>query len=127
MTIHSPVTPAWNCRGCGQDWPCRSRRRQLIAEYGEARLALAAYLGRFLVCAAVDLRHVPAGWLHNRFVGWAGETPPPMSAVDVLVEGHELALAHVPDEYGRCPSCGDLLDCWVRLDPDGPAVLAPRR
>ncbi|RZT78346.1 hypothetical protein EV382_1528 [Micromonospora violae] len=42
MTTHLPVTPAWMCGGCGTDWPC-----------------------------AQDLAHVPAGHLHNRFLGWS--------------------------------------------------------
>jgi hypothetical protein len=124
MTTHSPMAPAWTCRGCGQDWPCGTRRRQLLAEYGEARVALSIYLGGIFVDAATDLRHVPAGWLHNRFVGWARESRP-TSAVDILVHGHDLALAHLPDERDRCPRCGDLAECWVGFDPAGPGFLTP--
>jgi hypothetical protein len=125
VTTHSPTTPDWTCRGCGQEWPCPTRRKELLAEYGEARVALSIYLGAFLVHASTDLRYVPAGWLHNRFVGWARELPCPTSAVDILLHGHELALSHVPDQRGQCPTCGDLAGCWVRLAPGGPGFFSP--
>ena len=44
MAIHLPVTPAWTCGGCGADWPCQTRRRELRAEYDQARVSLALYL-----------------------------------------------------------------------------------
>jgi hypothetical protein len=71
VTSHNPVAPAWTCGGCGGDWPCPSRRRELRAEFDGAPVSLAIYLGSYLVAAAPDLRCVPAGSLHQRFVGWA--------------------------------------------------------
>ncbi|MEU8257290.1 flavin reductase [Micromonospora inaquosa] len=71
MTAHLPVTPAWMCGGCGADWPCATRRRELLAEYHRAPVSLALYLAGHLVEAAQDLAHVPAGHLHNRFLGWS--------------------------------------------------------
>ncbi|MET7950271.1 flavin reductase [Micromonospora sp. NPDC005324] len=70
MTTHLPVTPAWMCGGCGADWPCATRRRELLAEYHRAPVSLALYLAAHLVDAAQDLAHVPAGHLHYRILGW---------------------------------------------------------
>ncbi|MEU5562859.1 flavin reductase [Micromonospora musae] len=70
MTTHLPVTPAWTCGCCGVDWPCQIHRRELQAEYDDAPVSLALYLAAQLVDAAEDLAHVPAGYLHHRFLGW---------------------------------------------------------
>ncbi|MEU5526011.1 flavin reductase [Micromonospora chersina] len=70
MTTHVPVKPAWTCGGCGANWPCETRRRELRAEYDGALVSLALYLATQLVDATQDLTHVPAGHLHRRFLGW---------------------------------------------------------
>ncbi|PWR04859.1 hypothetical protein DKT68_29990 [Micromonospora acroterricola] len=70
MTAHRPVLPAWTCGGCGSDWPCPTRRRELVAEYDRASVSLALYLAAQLVDATRDLAQVPAGSLHQRFLGW---------------------------------------------------------
>ncbi|MET8282634.1 flavin reductase [Micromonospora sp. NPDC005174] len=71
MTSHLPSTPAWTCRGCGVDWPCRARRRELRGEYAGAQVSLTLYLAAQLVDATRDLAHVPADSLYGRFLGWA--------------------------------------------------------
>ncbi|MCZ7373769.1 MULTISPECIES: flavin reductase [Micromonospora] len=70
MTTHHPVKPAWTCGGCAREWPCRTRRWELRAEYDRAPVSLALYLAAHLVDATQDLAHVPAGYLHHRFLGW---------------------------------------------------------
>ncbi|MGC9665205.1 hypothetical protein ACNTMW_01465 [Planosporangium sp. 12N6] len=70
MTAHQPIRPNWICVGCGYPWPCLSRRRQLLGEYADAPVSLALVLGASFVEAAADLRGVPAGELHGRFLGW---------------------------------------------------------
>lgn len=70
MTIHIPVRPAWTCAGCALDWPCPTRREQLRAEYAGSEVSLALYLAACLIDAASDLPRMPAGLLHDRFVGW---------------------------------------------------------
>ncbi|MBO4205841.1 hypothetical protein [Micromonospora echinofusca] len=70
MTSHGPVLPIWHCGGCGAPWPCRTRRTELRAEYDNAPVSLALYLGAQLVVASQDLPWVPAGDLHRRFLGW---------------------------------------------------------
>ena len=70
MTTHGPVMPIWSCAGCDAPWPCQTRRRELLAEYADAPVSLALYLGSYLVQAAEDLHWLPAGALHRRFLGW---------------------------------------------------------
>lgn len=50
--------------------PCGTRRRELLAEYEDAPVSLAVYLGAQLVRATADLSWAPAGTLHRRFLGW---------------------------------------------------------
>ena len=57
----------WRLRA---DWPCGPGRRQLLAEYRDARVALTLYLAAQLVTAGRDLARFPAGQLHHRFLGW---------------------------------------------------------
>lgn len=70
MTTHGPVLPIWSCGGCDLPWPCPTRRRELRAEYADAPVSLALYLGAYLVQAAEDMPWAPAGALHRRFIGW---------------------------------------------------------
>ncbi|MFD0967630.1 hypothetical protein [Plantactinospora endophytica] len=127
MWDHDPAAPLWTCTGCGDDWPCVVRRRQLRAEFAGSVVSLRYYLAHHLVNAAEDLRHVPAGWLHNRFIAWTDRAadPPPYTSADILVNSYLLADSHSPDRFGTCPVCGDPGNCWVRLDPNGPGFLIP--
>jgi hypothetical protein len=70
VTTHNPMTPAWTCVGCGAEWPCHTRRKELRAEFHRAPVSLSIYMGGYFVAAAPDLQYVPAGFLHNRFMGW---------------------------------------------------------
>ncbi|MEU4716437.1 hypothetical protein AB0F73_22685 [Micromonospora purpureochromogenes] len=70
MTAHGPVLQIWSCDGCDAPWPCRTRQRELRAEFDGAPVSLALYMGAQLVRAAPDLSWVPAGVLHRRFLGW---------------------------------------------------------
>ncbi|MFG3684854.1 hypothetical protein [Micromonospora sp. NPDC047740] len=70
MSTHGPVVPIWSCGGCGAPWPCATRRRELQAEFVDAPMSLALYMGSQFVRAAEDLTWAPAGTLHRRFLGW---------------------------------------------------------
>ena len=70
VTSHGPVLPMWNCGGCDAPWPCHTRQQELRAEFDGASLSLALYLGAQLVRACEDLSWLPAGVLHQRFLGW---------------------------------------------------------
>ena len=71
MSMHLPARPGWTCRTCGRDWPCETRRRQLLAEYEGARVSLTLYLSGYFIEACTDLPDACGGGLHNRFLGWA--------------------------------------------------------
>ncbi|MER5607565.1 hypothetical protein AB0F93_10135 [Micromonospora tulbaghiae] len=73
MTTHGPVMPVWSCGGCDLPWPCPTRRRELRAEFADAPVSLALYLGAYLVQATEDVPGAPADALHRRFVGWTRE------------------------------------------------------
>jgi hypothetical protein len=73
VTSHGPVLPLWTCGGCGAPWPCATRKQELQAEFEDATVSLALYMGAYLVSAAEDLVWIPAGYLHRRFLGWTRE------------------------------------------------------
>jgi hypothetical protein len=54
-------------RMCAQP---QTRRGQLTAEYDRARVCLSLVMASHFVAASEDLRDVPAGELHLRFLGW---------------------------------------------------------
>lgn len=70
MTMHGPTLPLWTCAGCSLPWPCATRRRELLAQYEEAPVSLALYMGSCFVAAAQDMGWATAGSLHRRFMGW---------------------------------------------------------
>ncbi|AYF28826.1 hypothetical protein CSH63_15450 [Micromonospora tulbaghiae] len=95
MTTHGPVMPIWSCGGCDGPWPCPTRKRELRAEYADAPVSLALYLGAYLVQATEDMPWTPAGVLHRRFLGWTRETGHLMPVVQ------QRGAATVPAESGR--------------------------
>jgi len=70
VSAHQPVRPTWLCGGCGDPWPCVSRRRQLLAEYDRAPVSLTLYLAALFVDAVQDLPAAASGELYARFIGW---------------------------------------------------------
>ena len=81
MTTHGPVMPVWSCGGCDLPWPCPTRKRELRAEYEDAPVSLALYLGSYLVQATEDMPWTPAGVLYRRFLGWTRAADQLMPAV----------------------------------------------
>ena len=71
MSSHQPFGPSWLCRGCGADWPCDTRKRELLAEFDGARVSLGLYLAGTFVVAVTDLGLLPAQQVYARFMGWA--------------------------------------------------------
>ncbi|WP_431935664.1 hypothetical protein [Micromonospora sp. RP3T] len=67
---HVPETPDWTCGSCGEDWPCATKRRNLLIEYQVDRASLSVYLGSCLAAATHDLRTAPVTALQDRFIGW---------------------------------------------------------
>jgi hypothetical protein len=67
VSAHAPVRPEWTCGGCGETWPCETRKEELQGEYANAPVSLALYLGSCLVTASGDLPTHRASHLHARF------------------------------------------------------------
>jgi hypothetical protein len=72
---HAPLTPDWMCDTCGAEWPCASKREQLLTEYGVDRAMLSVYLGSCLAAAAEDLHAGGSRSLQERFFGWLPRRP----------------------------------------------------
>jgi hypothetical protein len=70
VNLHQPVRPIWTCTSCGLEWPCPSRRAQLLAEYEGAVISLGLAMSAYLQDAAQDLPTAYAGDLYGRFLGW---------------------------------------------------------
>ena len=70
MTAHNPVAQVWECSGCGDPWPCRTRQRELTATYMRAPASLVTYMSQCMAVVRVELPDVPEGALHARFLGW---------------------------------------------------------
>jgi hypothetical protein len=83
VTVHLAARPSWTCLACGIPWPCRSRRRELIAEFDGARVSLSLFLAGCFVQAAREQPHVAAGLLYARFLGWA-RSPHAVPATDEI-------------------------------------------
>lgn len=75
MTEHAPGRPHWHCTACGEQWPCRTAKRDLGRAATGGR---SAEIHRALESARQDaesdfevLGILPEqGDLHDRFVAW---------------------------------------------------------
>ncbi len=70
MSSHQASRPSWDCTGCGLAWPCPTRRQELAAQYGGARVSLMLYLAACFVEACEDLPAATVGDLYGRFLLW---------------------------------------------------------
>lgn len=75
-TEHQGERPSWDCRVCGQPWPCAVAKVELAEQYQRSPRGLGLYLGSCLIEAIDDWAAGSAGapaHLFERFVGWSGE------------------------------------------------------
>jgi hypothetical protein len=75
VSEHQPLMVTWVCNACAADWPCHTRRLQLLAQYEGKRDELSAYLVGEYVKAREDLAG-PVLELHRRFIGWLDDRVP---------------------------------------------------
>ncbi|MEV0457891.1 flavin reductase [Catellatospora methionotrophica] len=75
MSMHLPIRPDWMCAACGLQWPCPTRKRQLVAAYDGAHVSMILYLSGFFIEACEDMPLAASGALHRRFLGWRSEPP----------------------------------------------------
>jgi hypothetical protein len=67
---HVEERPAWNCRACGQPWPCPTARNELAAALPPT--VLRSQMWQRLEVAAEDMPGGPASELFRRFLRWTG-------------------------------------------------------
>lgn len=78
---HLAGRPFWDCRDCGQPWPCTEAKKQLLATLSPTQLSIHG-MSRLEV-AARDLPTMTISDAFERFVSWtwpenaaAYEAPP---------------------------------------------------
>lgn len=74
-TEHVGERPYWDCRACGEPWPCATAKAELTDQYRNFPHGLAVYLGSCLLEAIDDWAAGSGGPppdLYERFLGWAG-------------------------------------------------------
>jgi hypothetical protein len=79
---HPADRPSWDCKACGQPWPCNQAREQLVAELGlGTRLTL--WMSIDMVDAARENGKIPPHELYQRFVAWTNERPADSTTSDL--------------------------------------------
>ena len=76
--FHLPTRPAWTCVVCGDDYPCATRRAQLLADFDGAFVQLAVFMSLDYLEATTDLSTVAAQVLHARFFWYRYKQPEPV-------------------------------------------------
>lgn len=73
LTEHTMTRPSWDCRNCGQPWPCANAKIDLAEEYARFPTATIVYLSTAFDEAGGDLAdaagHFPVD-LYERFLAW---------------------------------------------------------
>lgn len=75
-TDHQGERPAWDCRACGQEWPCTVAKVELAEQYQRSPHSLLIYLGSCLIEAIDDCMASSGGpppELYARFISWSDE------------------------------------------------------
>lgn len=72
-TEHQGERPDWDCRVCGEPWPCVTGRAELAEQYQDFPHGLVLYLGSCLTEAIDDWAAGSGGMsanIYQRFLGW---------------------------------------------------------
>lgn len=73
---HNPQRPIWQCKVCGDPWPCEPAKLLLLVEYRRDMIALSIYMGGYLHDAVGDLirlhpdQRPNSAELFDRFLDW---------------------------------------------------------
>lgn len=76
MSTHNPAMITWICEGCNTQWPCDTRRLQLMATYVGSMPALVQFMTANMLVAMNDHPAVPCGVVYRRFLGWIRNVAP---------------------------------------------------
>lgn len=66
---HMAARPTWECRTCGDAWPCGVARKQMLDEMDATALRITIWLQ--MEEAAEDMPGMSAGEMFDRFLSWA--------------------------------------------------------
>lgn len=72
-TEHQGERPDWDCRVCGERWPCATAKAELAGQYQDFPHGLVLYLGSCLTEAIDDWAAGSGGTpvnVYERFLGW---------------------------------------------------------
>jgi hypothetical protein len=72
-TEHIGERPSWDCRVCGEPWPCAPAKVELGEQYGGWPTGLSLYVSSCLLEAIEDMRTTGDGSptrLFDRFMSW---------------------------------------------------------
>jgi hypothetical protein len=75
-TDHQGKRPDWDCRVCGEPWPCAVAKVELAEQYRRFPHGLSIVVESFLIEAIDDWAAGSGGTppdLYERFLGWAEE------------------------------------------------------
>lgn len=68
---HVAHRPSWECRNCGDPWPCQPARAELLAEHVDFPTVLRYYMVAMMAEASRELPEGEFdGELYARFLGW---------------------------------------------------------
>ncbi|BBH65313.1 hypothetical protein ACTI_19980 [Actinoplanes sp. OR16] len=75
-TDHQAERPTWDCKTCGEPWPCATAKVELADQYHRFPHGLTIVIGSYLVEAiddwATDTSRPPPN-LYARFLGWTDD------------------------------------------------------
>lgn len=66
---HMAARPTWDCRTCGEAWPCEVAQKQMIGEMDPTQLRIFVWMQ--MEEAAEDIPGMKAGEMFERFLAWA--------------------------------------------------------
>ena len=76
-TAHQGERPAWDCKVCGEPWPCAVAKVELAEQYRKFQYGLSLLLGSYLIEAIDDYSARTSGGppdLYGRFLGWIDDS-----------------------------------------------------
>jgi hypothetical protein len=65
---HTAERPSWDCRSCGNPWPCDHARERLVTTMDRIDLAISMWASLEVACS--DIPDGPPAELFDRFIKW---------------------------------------------------------
>ncbi|MEU4595357.1 DUF397 domain-containing protein [Micromonospora aurantiaca (nom. illeg.)] len=119
---HQPARPIWDCRVCGQLWPCAPAKVRLAEAYSGDRQGLAIFMGSLYAAAVPEQPGVPSGLLYAQFVSWTRVLTPPVDRPQVAAGSTARRPTVQFVRPNRCDNSGP--NCVeVGIDRDGSRIV----